>query len=448
MAPATKEEDAGSKFNPTGYNDLGFAFAFIAQLAAVIGWVCFAASSGKYHAVEGAASSGKTVVLLENIRHGAPTSPNPADSMHYFIILIFLSLAIATFFAALWMALLKSFPVEMVKGSLFMLPCASGILTVYTLATGGQFIMMAIMTALSALFVWWSWDRVDFTARIVKATITIYDKASLIYAIGFGVIMLQVAWMTILILAVIPLVGEGGGNAGVFVLLLLSMYWGMHVISNILYVSAAGVVARHYFGEQKEEATKKAFGQACTNYFGSICLGSLLIAIVQTLRDLVKKAAEHNDGNAAAAAIACVADCLLGCLESLVQIFNEFAFCYIAIYGIGFFDAAKKTYNLLTSSDALIKDTITNIVTLFGCLGVAIACAGFNCLAAWRLQLSKQYAGGAAFAGFVVGFAIMSVVSRIVEGGCTTLVICFEEEPDKLDQELKIVFNERKRLKN
>merc|ERR1719487_3005350 len=133
-------------------------------------------------------------------------------------------------------------------------------------------------------------------------------------------------------------------------LFVLSLFWGQQVICNVLYVSCAGVVARFYFGKQQDEAAQKSFGQACTNYFGSICFGSLLIAIIQTLREMCKAAkdAAEDDGNAAMAILACVFDCLLGCLESLVQLFNEFAFVYVAIYGIKFMDAAAKTYDLLT----------------------------------------------------------------------------------------------------
>lgn len=120
---------------------------------------------------------------------------------------------------------------------------------------------------------------------------------------------------------------------------------------------------------------------------------------------------------------------------------------YVAIYGTPFLEAAQKTYDLITSSNALIKDQITNIVTFCGCLGVAIACAAFNWVAAMRFALDANFRAGSGLIGFIVGFAVMSVVSRILEGGCTTMIVCFEEEPDKLDSELKASFYERKGLK-
>jgi len=436
-----KNED--TMFEPSEYNDKGFAVAFLVQLVGLILWVVYAAAAGKFQVVEGA-QQGPGYAFLQGLNHGVAEVPSQADSVQYLIYLAFLSIIVATVFATIWMFLLKAFPVQMVKASMVMFPCVFAALLAYSLATGGNLIGPALMTGLATLFVYWYWDRADFTGMIVKVVVEIYDKCAIIYAIGFLTIVLQAAWMVVWILSVIPLFIQG---QGVLVLpLLLSLFWGQHVISNILYVSASGVVARHYFGIQKEEAATISFKHACTNYLGSICFGSLLIAIVQTLTEMCRKAKEQSeeDDNAVGACLACVAMCFLSCLESLVQIFNEFSFVYVAIYGMPFYEAALKTYDLITSSDALIKDQITSIVTLCGCLGVAVACAAFNWLAAMRLALATNFRVGAGFVGFIVGFAIMCVVSRILEGGCTTMIVCFEEEPDKLDSELKPSFYERK----
>jgi len=440
-------ENVESRFEPTQYNDVGFAIGFLAQLAIIVCWISYAAAAGKFQVVEGAANSGKTVALLQGIQHGVAEAPNQADSVQYLVILAALSLMVSVICAAIWMFLLKAFPVQMTKGSLLAFPVVMAAFLAYALATGSKNIFgIAIGTGLAALFTYLYWERAAFTAMIVKSVVQIYDKSSGVYAIGFLTIVLQATWMILIALSFVPLVLQGQGL--LMFPLLLSMFWGMQVISNILYVAAAGVVARHYFGVQKEEATQKSFQQACTNYFGSICFGSLLIAIVQTLTEMCRKAQQQaeEDGNAASAVCACVAQCFLSCLESLIQMFNEFAFVYVAIYGIPFLKAAEKTFDLICSSSALVQDSIVNIVTICGSIAVAITCAMFNWLSAWRLSLGEGYRVGIAFLGFIIGFGIMCVVSRILEGGCTTMIVCFEEEPDKLDPELKASFFERKGL--
>mmetsp|Transcript_150091 Transcript_150091/g.279767 ORF Transcript_150091/g.279767 Transcript_150091/m.279767 type:complete len:446 (-) Transcript_150091:98-1435(-) len=441
------KQDANTKFEPTAYNDPWFAIAFLAQVVAMMAWIGYAAATGKYSVVAGAADSGKAAALLQGFQHGFSKAPSAADSLQIFAIMALASLLLAIVLAAVWMFMLKTFPVRMTKMSLISLPVAWGVGSVIVMASGGNPLPSLLVFALTSFFVWMVWDRLEFTAKILKVVVKIYDKAPLVYAAAFATIALQATWLVVWTLAFIPVVNDESAGLAVFPLL-LSLYWGMQVISNILYVSLAGVVARYYFGEQLEEAVPRSVGQACTNFFGSICFGSLLIAIVQTLREMARQAKEQasEDGNSTAAIAMCVVDCFLGCLETLVQIFNEFAFVYVAIYAIPFTDAAKKTYNLLTSSDALLKDNIANIVTLCGCVAVAVACAFFNGFAAWRAQLSEGFIVLSCVFGFFVGFAIMCVVSRIVEAGVTTMIVCFEEEPDKIDDELKIEFYERKRL--
>jgi hypothetical protein len=56
-----------------------------------------------------------------------------------------------------------------------------------------------------------------------------------------------------------------------------------------------------------------------TTSFGSICFGSLLVAIVQALKALAQEAQNNGD----AAIFACIAQCILGCLQSILEYFNK-----------------------------------------------------------------------------------------------------------------------------
>lgn len=61
-----------------------------------------------------------------------------------------------------------------------------------------------------------------------------------------------------------------------------------------------------------------------TTSFGSICFGSLIVAIIQALRQLAHQARQNGD----AGILACIAECILGCLESIAEYFNKWAFIY------------------------------------------------------------------------------------------------------------------------
>jgi hypothetical protein len=72
--------------------------------------------------------------------------------------------------------------------------------------------------------------------------------------------------------------------------LLVSLYWGGQVFKNIVHVTVAGTFATWYFlpaHQMPASPTAGALKRACTTSFGSICLGSLLVAVVQALKQLV-----------------------------------------------------------------------------------------------------------------------------------------------------------------
>ncbi len=83
-------------------------------------------------------------------------------------------------------------------------------------------------------------------------------------------------------------------------------------------------------------AIKDSFIRATTTSFGSICFGSLLVAIIQTLRALVESAKSDSDEERGigGAFLLCIVDCLLRCLEDLLEYFNKFAYIYVGMVSI------------------------------------------------------------------------------------------------------------------
>lgn len=82
---------------------------------------------------------------------------------------------------------------------------------------------------------------------------------------------------------------------GIF--LLLSNYWTAQVIQNVVHVTNSGVVATWYFrqADMPSRPTASALGRAVTTSLGSICLGSLLVALVQLIHDLAEWARSSQD---------------------------------------------------------------------------------------------------------------------------------------------------------
>lgn len=73
------------------------------------------------------------------------------------------------------------------------------------------------------------------------------------------------------------------------------------------------------------DPTVKSLKRATTWSFGSICFGSLLIAVIQILRQVVNQARRNSDNRSSGAALflLCILACLLAIFQDLVEYFNK-----------------------------------------------------------------------------------------------------------------------------
>lgn len=81
-------------------------------------------------------------------------------------------------------------------------------------------------------------------------------------------------------------------------------------------------------GRMPHNPTLKAMNRALTTSFGSICFGSLVIAVVKALRAMVNMSRQSDNSF-----VKCIAECILACIERIIQYINVYAFSYVAIYG-------------------------------------------------------------------------------------------------------------------
>lgn len=64
-------------------------------------------------------------------------------------------------------------------------------------------------------------------------------------------------------------------------------------------------------------AVRDSYLRSMTTSFGSICMGSLLVAIVEALESMVRNEREESDG-----LLLCLLQCLLACLRDVIEYFN------------------------------------------------------------------------------------------------------------------------------
>lgn len=181
-----------------------------------------------------------------------------------------------------------------------------------------------------------------------------------------------------------------------------------------------------------------------TYSFGSICMGSLLLAVVKALRattDYLRDQQRSSDEpNAIVGILLCCAECILRMLEGILEYFNQWAFSYIGLYGYSYLDAGKGVVELFQSRGwtTYVTEDIASNVTFFGTLMTGVLTGGLGVLlnsTAFHLfedseDASKDWIafGVAGVTGLVIGGIMMNLVS----GAVNTVIVCMAEMPDEL----------------
>lgn len=231
-------------------------------------------------------------------------------------------------------------------------------------------------------------------------------------------------------------------GAGVSFLFFLSYYWTQQVLSNTVHVTTAGVIGTWWFAPDEastccSKAIGDSFSRATTYSFGSICFGSLIVAFVQALRAL-----NHQlRGNEDAQLLVCIIDCILACIESIIEYFNKWAYVYVGLYGYSYLDAGKNVITLFQNKGwtTIITDDLAEnvlfmmsfvIALITGAVGLIVANLDQNLFA----NLGAEDPASIGFlVGFLIGFVLASILMSVVASAVNTVIVCFAEAPRELE---------------
>ena len=125
--------------------------------------------------------------------------------------------------------------------------------------------------------------------------------------------------------------------------MLFVCFWALFVIKNIVHVTVAGSVASWKVKSSAPCITTTSWIRSLTLSLGSICFGSLIVAILETIKQFLNflSWSAGQSGNCVASCLLCCVGCIVGCIEKLVEIFNRYAYTYVGIYGYSFITAGK-----------------------------------------------------------------------------------------------------------
>ena len=231
-------------------------------------------------------------------------------------------------------------------------------------------------------------------------------------------------------------------NGGIYFAMLLSYFFTHQVIQNTIHVVIAGVVGTWWFAPDDASSCCSAgiFGsikRALTTSFGSICFGSLLVAIIQALRTL----ADSNRGDGEGNMLLCLVSCILSCLEGILEYFNKWAFIYVGLYGYGYMDAGKNVIQLFKSRgwSALIADDLVGraLATLSLVVGLLAGAVGVILATTTDWFDANDGVDGRITSfvlGLIIGLVLTSIALSSIASGVNAVIVLFAEAPAEFEQ--------------
>jgi len=217
-------------------------------------------------------------------------------------------------------------------------------------------------------------------------------------------------------------------------------FWGGYVAFNTCHTAFCGVFGRWYFGMKESvcDSLKVAVGPA----FGSICFGSLVIAIIRAMEQLARKLRgdAQSEGNVVGMVVACVLQCVISCIGDILEWISQYIYVQVALRGLSFLDGAKATYALATISNLVYvcSAILVTYVALLGSILCALsgaAIAGvFSYYTCGIPGVCVQLAMMGGMFGCIGGCLAGGNAVGIINSGAVSIIMCWAERPDILQR--------------
>ncbi|KAL9596604.1 MAG: hypothetical protein Q9219_005687 [cf. Caloplaca sp. 3 TL-2023] len=327
-------------------------------------------------------------------------------------------------------------------------------------------IIFAIFSIFSIIcFISWI-PRIPFSVVMLQQTMDVaksFGHVFLVSAIGGIVSVAFGAWFSVTLVAIYvkyepnsgssnPACSSGSGGTcssakviGLIVFVTFAGYWITEWLKNTIHSVIAGVYGSWFFmagkpGGMPSGATRGAFRRSMTYSFGSISFGSLVVALINMVRQAVSIAQqqEAQEGNIVATIAFCCLGCIIGLLDWAVQFINRYAFSHIALYGKAYIPAAKDTWTMMKNRgiDALVNDCLIGPVLTMGSTFVAYLC----CLLAFLyLEFTDPaYNQGGTFTpvvmafAFLIGLQVCQIFMTPIGSGVDTIFVAAAWDPEVL----------------
>lgn len=399
--------------------DIGFAILFVLSFLSIIVWGIYNISIGK-----------SIYVDISNKTHHNKTDTYDSFNHNntYMYQYLIVSSIISFIFSYSIIALMRVATEKFIYAANIAVILLNVILAFVCVALGA-IIQGFVFFIMAGMLTWWFYyarHYIPFAKLLLAMTIDIIKGYKSLLFVPFISIFVFALYTIFALFAIVTCIecvqrGESIGYFGIVALILI-YFWTQQVARNIVHVTTAGVTGTWYFRNSMKlpRVVSTALIRSIIYNFGSICFGSLIVAIIKLLHFLINLARNNGDNSF----IACCASCIVGCFEGLMEYFNEYAYSYVGIYGMTYIEAAKATWNLTKRSlfAALFNDNLIYPVLQFSGLLIALGTGIVIGLMTSSVQIGIS-------AG-LLAFSIASIILSLIHSAIVTLFVCCSENSE------------------
>ncbi|KAH9197150.1 hypothetical protein AeNC1_000862 [Aphanomyces euteiches] len=221
--------------------------------------------------------------------------------------------------------------------------------------------------------------------------------------------------------------------------------WTNQVIQSVSMTTIAGAVCKYYWSRDKKKIGRfpilASFLDCFRYHFGSLALGSFIIALVQFIRAVLlyvdRRTKQLQQSNLAVKVALKVVACCLWCLEKCLKFISKNAYILIAMKGRSFCASTREAFALIFANMAQIAvaTAIVNLILVVARVAISIAAAIILFL---YFDKNSQFDTGGSrelsslFPPVVLGFLLAWFVSGaflgVYEMTVDTILLCFCED--------------------
>ncbi|GAM17171.1 hypothetical protein SAMD00019534_003460 [Acytostelium subglobosum LB1] len=232
------------------------------------------------------------------------------------------------------------------------------------------------------------------------------------------------------------------------------LLWTYAFLMAVNQCTIAGSISLWYWVQDKSDTPYfpvwKSFYRVLRYHLGSLALGSMILAIVQFIRwmlRLLEKKFKGKEAFLARFVVSCL-NCIFGCFERFIKFLDKNAYIMIAIYGYSFCKGARRGFSLIVSNVLRVAavGVISSFILFLGRVFITVLTVGASLYLFMEVDHDGFYIAPVILIGFIAFFisgGFMSVYDMAID----TMLLCFCEDCERNDGSAERPYYCRKSLR-